>query len=666
MPAERGYEQQTGPSAGTMLPGRDSQEFGAGVGDALGQMGGQIHAQQVRAFQVDKKIEQDRQLSDWSHRYALHKENMDGIAREARSQSDPGGAGHGGRVRQANEAARDKLFEGITDPAVRRMAEQQWDGFSGALYGQEDDWTEAQRIAKAHGNNVKARALMSSRVFHDPSKLGAELQDGLLSIEMLNAPPDLKDKLAREFTIEAHDAAAQSLAATDPAGFRAAAQQGQFDVLGADRLAQLDRSADVEIRAREHAEKAAQAAKAADFNERMNTVVKGVGDGQPIDDKVFEGLEKEAEDLGIKADKRYDLQQARVTNSVGREYRSATPIVIANDLAALDAKIAKQGDKAPVELTLRRNALEKVLTSRRSQIGNDPLGEAAKSGVAVPAVDWNNPAPGQVQGRVQAAYTAQRLYGGQLTVLRPDEVAIFRGEYENGGPSKLKVLSGLDRIPDAFARQAAAEQIAPKDRQFQQMAQMRPEHRATVERGRQALAHNPKMLNPAEGDPQGAAATVTELNRDIDLALTAMQPDDAAAIKTSARQYYAGWLSGHGYKSVDEQFSREGYLVAIRAAGGGKVTPTLSTGGLGYWNGNPFWVPDGFGHEGFQLATRRDRLEQEKAGGGPVQPDGKTPFDLNKAWPVMIAPGKYRWDTKGGTVRDRRGGTYITSVEAGR
>ena len=666
MAIERAYEQQTGPAATQMLPGRDAREFGAGIGQALTQLGGQVHEQQVRAFQVDKKIEQDRQLAAWSHGYALHKENMDGLAREARNQSDPGGSGHGVRIRQANEAAKEKLFEGITDPTVRRMAEQQWDGFSGSLYGQEDDWSEAQRIAKSHSDNVETRNLMTSRVFRDPSALKSELQDGLLGIEMLNVPPDLKTRLAREFTVEAHDAAASSLAETDPEGFKVAAQKGEFDVLGAERLGQLDRSADVEIRARANQAKVEQAAKVAEFNQRMNVITKAVGDGQPMDDKVLADLEKEADALGIPPEKRYDLKQARVTNSVSREYRTATPNTIANDLAALDARLAKLGDKAPIDLTLRRNALEKVLANRRGQVSSDPLALAAKSGVVVPAVDWNNPAPGQVQGRLNAAYTTQKLYGGQLTPLRPDEVAVFRGEYQNGGPSKLRVLGSLDHIPDAFARQAAAEQIAPNDRQFQQLAQMRPEHRATVERGRQALIDKPKMLDPAPGDARGAGAAVTQINKDVDFALQAMQPDDAAAIKTSARQYYAGFLSGHGYQSVDDYFSRDGYLVAVRAAGGGKVSPTLSTGGLGYWNGTPFWVPDGFGHEGFQMAVRRDRMAQEKAGGGPVQPDGKTPFDLNKAWPVMIAPGKYRWDTKGGTVRDRSGAAYITSVEAGR
>ncbi|MBX9643379.1 MAG: hypothetical protein K2W91_04665 [Novosphingobium sp.] len=664
MPIETGYQAQLGPREGQAMPGGNAQGAMA-IGQALDQAGAMVHEQQVRAYTIEQKRQSDEELADFNHRMALHQQNVEAMAIEARNNSEPGGKGHVERMAAANDAGRDALFAGVKNPQVQRYAAARWDEYRSGLVNRETGWAEGQRMVKTLTDYAKAGKVNEAIVLRDRSQLKSVLSNELTSIELMHVSPDVKEKLASERIGSLYSAAAEGHLQNDPDGFQKAAQAGEYDVLGGDELARLNRQADSVKHSHKLAERAEKAANEADYNERVRFATKAVEDGQPIDDKVLDVLEQEGAALGVAPDKMYDLRQSRVTNQVAREYRSATPVLIADDLAKLDARIAKAGTKASADDVLRSNAMHKVLTKRREQVNSDPLGVAAQAGIDVPPVNWAMPDAAAVAGRVKAGRAAAALTGGEPQFIRPDEMAWFEAEYGKGTAGQLEVLKRLDLIDDPFDKAAAARQIAPRDRNFQHLAQLNRANRAMVMQGQQALKANGKMMTPGKDDPLGAAAHVSKVNTDIDVALKLAGAEDRQAIKDNARQWYAGFLASKGYQSVDDHFDKRSYDVAVRVAAGGTVSPRGSTGGLSYWNDHPIWVADGFSFEGLQMAFRRDHQRQLEAGGGPVQLDGKTPFDLSKAWPVMVAPGIYRWETKGGVVLDKRGGAFYSKVSAG-
>jgi hypothetical protein len=192
-----------------------------------------------------------------------------------------------------------------------------------------------------------------------------------------------------------------------------------------------------------------------------------------------------------------------------------------------------------------------------------------------------------------------------------------------------------------------------------------------VMRGQEALKATPNLLKVPDTDQRAKdriEGSMAAVEGELKIALKAMPPEYAEQALQAAREYQAGVLWNKGLGNVSEGYSEGGYRDAMRVALGGYKKDNAGTaiGGIGHWADNrPFVVPDGFSEPGFEVAVLRDRHRQEKEQRGPVDRDGKTPFDLKKAWPVMIRPGLYRWETSGGTVLNGRGERYISFVRAG-
>ena len=655
-----GYEQQTTPRAAAAMPLANPGTYGAGAGEAASQLGATLHAGQVQAYQLERKRTADQEAAKWSHDFTVHRGDLDELERDRRTA---GGENYTSDVMRANEAAKDKMLAGITEDGVRRQAMAQWDHYSEGLRSRASDWEEGQRVAGvalARGNALKTA---TGRVYRDPSKWQEELTLQLAANASLNVEPDVHAKLDHATDIELGSARLDSMSQTDPLQAKIDMAGGAFDFLGADALDGFNAKAESELRSRMVAARTEAVAAKSEFNAASALAIKQVNDGVPADDAALAQMEQQATALGL-ADRVYELGQAREINRVSGEYRSATPELIADDLAELDGEISRQGDKVAPKLVNRRAALAKVLTARRGEVASDPLAVGAKAGIAIADIDWAAPDPAAIEQRRTAAHAVSEMLGRPVVILRPDEAATMKAEMASGRAGRMRVLTQLDAIGDGFDKAAAARQIAPEDRAFQHLAQIRPEHRTTVISGQEALTANPAMLKPSKEDPRGVAGALAKVDAELAFALRSLSPEDAAAVQLTAQEYMAGQMAGLG-RTVDT-INEADYRRAMRVALGGGRRGTTSIGGLGHWSaGQAFIVPDGFSLQGFALGMRRDRLRQEAAGGGPVDSDGKTPFNLNQAWPVMIAPGRYRWETRVGTIKDRKGGNYISTVEAG-
>jgi len=223
------------------------------------------------------------------------------------------------------------------------------------------------------------------------------------------------------------------------------------------------------------------------------------------------------------------------------------------------------------------------------------------------------------------------------------------------------LLSQLDAIPAAGqARVNAARQIAPNDQHFQILAQINPDDRAMVMEGRKVLRDKGAKTFWGFKDNPEAGEMAAQINADLERAMKRVA-GSVKPIRDTAIQFATGVLARDATDADD--LTRATYLQAMRVALGGRNNDG-GIGGLGYWNGNPYVVADGFTQEGFEAAAVRAIRRQK--GNPPVNPDG-SPANLARAIPVFVGPGRYQWETVGGDiVLGKNGKPYVTEVVAGK
>jgi len=667
MPVEEGYQARVMPTAGAAMPLASAETYGAGMGRAIDQAGQTIQQVELRKYELQRKVTADREAADFGHKFAQYRQAMD----QVELQRQNGGIdGYTNDVVAAADAGRQGLLDGITEESVLRQAERQLDEYGTNLHGRSSEWEQVQRAAKRVVDEKQTQDLQEGRVYANPSKWGEELALGYARIDAMPVTELQRAKIRDEFRDKTGIAALASTVQSDPVQAKAYLASGAFDFLGAERLDHFNRSADAEIHSRDVQARSAAAAARSQIDQEAGLILKQVGDGKPLDDGQIAQVEARAKAAGVSPERLYEIGKARQVNAVRSQYQAATPQVIANDLNDLNAHIAQQGSKASDADIARRDALEKVLETRRKEAAADPLSLAAANGVQVAPINWAAPDPAALQQRSLAARTAAQMTGMPMKYLQPDEVAAMQAQARTGQKGRIGVLETLDHIEDPFDRAAAARQVAPDDKNFQHLAQIGATTRRIVISGQEALHANPKLLTPAPQDPRGVKDAMGRVEGELAVALKAMSPDDYAAVRDTTHEIFAGLMSSRGSSSIDNFWGSNGeeaYRVALRLALGGAGVGNNKIGGLGHWAGmQPFIVPDGFSLAGFGQAVTREHAARRKAGSGPVDVDGKTDFNLNRAWPVMIGPGRYRWETSAGTVKARGGGDYISDLGAGR
>lgn len=677
MPAERGYESQTMPSAAPMAPERDPREFGAGIGQAMQGLAGQVHEQDVRSFKVERQLEQDRQLAEWSKRFALHKQNMDGIGRDARATAQPGGMGHGHRIRETNEAARESLLDGIDDPTVRRLAEKQWTDYGTALYGQEGDWEEAQRTAKVVTDTGIANDTEINRIRRsdDPKAYASGLQAMLERNALLNVPPDVRMKLDQAAVQGAGTAFIQNLQDSNPQMAKAVLNSGEFDFLDPGTREQLLAGADVEIRRREAAaEHQANVAKAQQ-KEAIATLEQYDRDGMPVPDEQWDAAIKAARDMGDESGA-VELEGMKANSRFARIYQGTSPVQREQALGKLKAL-----KKPSVDQLREIKWLEDRRGSLDSRFDSDPVGWAtqnAPAGSGPPPGDINDPTV--ARARVGWSRTMAGAYG------RPDFPILSRAEAfqlgelrQSGMQGELRVLGWIDSLPDDRARRQAAREIAPGDKTFQAMALVTPRARETIRRGNEAFKANPRFLTPDRGTREGRdrADMMDRSDNDLRVAMKAFSPADVQAAVVIGRQFTAGVLSGSG---KDVNWMNAGtYRMGQRVAVGGAVKHGRDVGGVAYWSNYPVLLPTELvlnpnqevpGKVGsFGTAIANDMRQRKEY---PVNPDGSTAA-IQYLRPVLTGVvydqrgtevWLYRWEDRSGRpVQSNKGGDFVSRVE---
>lgn len=655
MAQERGYESQVTPRATAARPLATAESFGAGAMRALSEAGEQLHRGNIRDAEIERKLKEDRELADWSHKYALHRQNMDGVVTQARSSAGPGAAGHRENVAKANEAARETLMAGISSPRIKRLAQAQWDEYTTRLADSESNFEEGQRVAKVVTDEAETQKLQTNLVRRgvEPEAYKQELQLGYDRIDALQTDDATRGKLKRALENGLGSAFIQRLQDTDPVVARGLLDSGAFDHLDPDVLEQLRNGADVEIR-RKAAELDHQAAtEKAAWREKFATIQAQAGNGIEIPDQEIKAAIGAAEAMGDTSTAE-NLRGLAYDNGFAKVYRGQTPLQREQRLAALRGK-AKPSEAEQREI--------KWLTDKRGELDNrfdsDPVGwaiENAPAGTKPLAGDITDPAV--IEQRINWARTARQTYGRPMPYLTRAEATQLAQRREESQGGEREVLALLDRFPEGEDRAIAARQIAGNDAVFQHLAQLDPAFRGTIRAGADAIKANAKLVAPSESNEPDAFAAMAAVDARVDRALKEFSPADTAAVKTVARQFLAGVMVKRGLSA--EQIDEATYDTAIRVALGGDVRGSgkdrRPTGGLGSWGGTAFVLPEG--HDNTTFGQSIGNLLRSKPELRPVNPDGSE-IPIGSLRPVLVGPNRYRWETPDGRVAMRKGGEVL-------
>jgi len=654
MPLAPGYEPRIMPEAGQAMPLASAESYGAGIGQSLAQAGEQLHSDQIRAFQIEKKRAQDSQLADWSSRFAKYRQDMSDYALQQRNIAGPGAVGHTAAIQKQAEAQRDALFTGISDKTVQLHAREQWDEFATKLHNSESDFETSSGIAKVVTDRSDALDLAANRVRHgsgeDPKAYSDELRIALSDNQALNVDDATRQKLNKYAEEKMGAAYVQHLQDVNPRLARASLDSGAFDHLPPALLEQLRNGSDVEIRRADAAGQHQIAVEKGQYTEALATVTAKAAQGIDVSGDL-PALAQQATRFG-------DTSGLENLKKLDRESRYAKiwggtpPLQRENRIIELQKVLpAKRSEDQQAELAWlneKRGGLD-------SQFHNDPIGFVethGKPNEQPPALDPAHPET--FAARAQWAQSMVPAYGS-MNLLSGNEVKALNQQRQSGANGEAQVIAQLSQFGGAYAK-AAARQVDPNDAYLQHVVTLPGDIQHMALQGKQARKADPTIIHTDDPDiKEGLGFTAASL----DQALAALPITDRNAVLETARDIAAYKLreSHAGPKSINGAVWWQSVNAALGARGLGKD----QKGGIGNWPGDhAFLVPSGMTQNQF-VNTVFDLVKKhpEKA---PLNADG-SPANLRYAYPVWVRPGVYKFmvgnrDVIGRDAKGKPGGTW--------
>ena len=638
MPAEQTYERQLGPRAPVAMPLATPEQYGAGLGAAIADAGEALHRAELRAYGLQRQQTADQEAADFDHRFALYRQNMGDISREARSTAPEGAAGHAQRMREALDAGREATLGSVAEDSVRRRAQGQWDEFATRFIDGEADFEEGKRVGKLVTDTKSATDISANLARRDPTAYKSELSHRLEAIDGLSIDADSKAKLARETEQVVAIGFLNGVTDRTPALTRELIDKGTFDsVLTPEQLDQLRNGAEVELRRVEAAAHQQQTQAKAEFSEELQTTRELIGQGRVVDDAALRRLEASAGALGDDSS-RAVVQGWRAENKLAKIYQQQTPLQMEQRLTALAAKGDKIGDGEAIE----RKWIQDHIGARTAQFNSDPAGTLARAGANMPPLDFTK--PDTISQRVRWAKVQSKATGYPVPVLTANEAKAFAAQKASGRAGMLGTMEALGRLPGSEA-QAAARQIDPNDKQFQHLVTLPDPYRRLAIEGRAALQGKRVVLDPSKTDYSGKGGTNDEkLFADQDRAffnvLRVLPGDQRQAIAATAMEIFAGVVEAGDPLSAPTRW--KALNLALGAVGNGPD----QKGGMAVWGDSVFLLPEKSTARAFTQIVRGEVLARG-AEARPVNPDGSA-FDLFRAHPVLVGKGIYEFRSKGG------------------
>lgn len=637
MPQEQTYERQLGPRGPVAMPLATPDQFGAGLGNAIADAGEALHRAELRAYQLERQQTADQEAADFDHRFALVRQNVGDISREARGHAPPGAAGHAQRMREALDAGREATLGSVTEDAVRRRAQGQWDEFATRFLDGESDFEEGKRVGKLVTDTKAATDIAANLARRDPDAYKSELSHRLEAIAGLSIDADSKAKLARETEQVVAIGFLNGVTDRTPALTRELIDKGAFDsVLEPQQLSQLRDGAEAELRTQQReAEHQATLAKS-ELSETIATAKQLESDGVEVPEATLAALQSRAAAAGDTSTAA-DIAGIRASNGFAKIYTAATPLQREAREAELASKTKpSEGDQRELKwLQDHRGGLD-------SKWNSDPAGAAAAAGGGLPPLDFEDAQ--SIVARVRWAKVQSKATGYPVPVLTANEARAFAAQKASGRAGLLGTMEALGRLPGREA-QAAARQIDPNDKQFQHLVTLPDPYRRLAIEGRAALQGKRVVLDPNKPEYAGKGG-FADLERFAKQdgaffeVLRVLPGEQRQAIAATAMEIFAGVVEVGDPLSASTRW--KALNLALGAVGNGQD----QQGGMATWGDSVFLLPERTTARAFTLTVRGEVLARGAAA-RPVNPDGSA-FDLFRAHPVLVGKGIYEFRSKGG------------------
>lgn len=671
------------------------EAFGAGVAEAGEQAAASYQQRQLQANQIFLNNKYDADLTAGQQRLLMLQDQMAQVKTAAQTDGTVPFDQYQTHVLGSFDNLAGQVTDGVTNAKIaRQLAAQVAEQRSQTLIGA-GQFQAAQTAAIANdGVTQLANSYVgNARQYASIDQLQQGQMNFATAVHSLAGVTD-SDRAA----LAEHGIASQATAyfqaklySADPQDVIAAKQaidDGTASHVGVPgpALETLDRLAGVRMRAVAGQQQAAAGAQKAAFMVGADQITRTIdaGGSLPLEQvwqaeaqartlaQAAAAAGKPDEALAAKADQ---LHLAGVKIDVNGQYGSMPPAQVAiaaqNAQAAIAAKQAA-GQTVSLDEGAHATALAALSSRINGQLQNDPTQLAAAHGIALAPLD-----PGHPQSFANRTVQMQQLglaikSAVPLPPLSSDETQQFARQAATGDAGRLAVLGQLDHF-DPVTRAQAARQIMPGDGTLVAEAQMDAGNRQTVQAGRDKLVANPGFWNTkptgsASGPPPGQAAW-TAASAQIDDALRLISPTDRAGIKQTAQNWLAGFYAAQG-RADSTGITPQDTDTALRVAlGGGYHTDPatghrVATGGISHWGSsqNAYVVPEKMTGAQFQTGVYNQVQTDRAAGGGPVQADGKSPFDLKYATPVLTGGTSYMFRAGQNYVKAPNGRPYVLKL----
>ena len=658
MPQEQIYQPQVAPGGTAGVPMASPQDFGAGVGQGIAELGGALHRHELDAYKIERQQRADAQAADFNARFAQAREDADKASIDARTNAAPGGAGHAEAMAKWWADRKATLTDGITEDSLRRSATAQIDQFGASFETQAYQFQEGARIGKVSTDTQSAADISAARARRDPTAYHQELGLAHAAImSMVGVPADVKDKLLKHYDETSTVGYFEGWIDRDPKQVAAQLDSGAYDTLiSAPQAERLRNAAEARIHMNDAAARADAAHAIAVAREQLGkTEVQLRSGGGSYDDRLK---------LAAQFDAMGDYSKAEEWRGEAVTFKAATGTGSWNledqeaKLAELDAK-RNSGGLSPTEANFYKGLKQQHdgKVERLAKPGG-ALVDLQYSGVRLTPLDPNNPASFAKRAS-DATIAAQRAKRLSVEPLLPSDIPTYK-DLATGTPAQqLQAIDMLKHFDDPRVIAGAARQIAKdSDGAFRIAALLQHDVARDVLIGDETLRQRPQIWNQ------------NKARKDFDSwygpAVARVGGGFGNDIFEAAKRFYAQRADdGHGTDYDPGKFAEAIETVLGRTQQGGAVVGGVARD----VKGNLITIAprDMNPNEMLQTFARAAPLDYAHAAGGHApryadgSPMGETFFKTLR--PTFLTDGIYGFrDASGRLVHDDKGGTYAVDI----
>lgn len=647
MALEPGYERQVGGGTAVSLPNASAASFGADIGDNLQQLGGALE----RRHHVETQLAADQELADFNARSAAARAEADRWSTDARTNMQPGAAGHAKAAEDWWTARRDQLLTGITNGRVRRAAEHQLDEFGSRFGASEYQFEVGARVGKQTADTQAAIDVSANRArqLHDNKAYSEELSFQLQSIDALEGvPADVKQKLSKYAEESISVGFANGLQETNPKALVALVDTGIFnDLMSPAQIDQAKNGASIEIRRADAQAAHQQQLQAAALRDEVSTLKTQVSAGVQVPDAQLASAQSRLEALGDNSGAT-EIRVLRTEAGIRREADVWKPAQFDAEINTLAAK----AKRSPAE-DIRLATLRKMRPGAAATFNSNPGEWAAKNGMAPPALNLADPQ--SIAARKSWARTVSSAAGRPVPILMANEAADLRARAGESPKARLAVVDQIAAMGDYRSITSVARQIAPNDAMLARLATLPRDIRTASVAGAEVRQGNRTLIDGVAGT-EAREAFDTRLGAAAQL----MNPADLNAAFDTARNLYA-----YSTRDGAQAYEEGKFAPFIHQALGGTLGPRGERlGGVGRVNGAPLLLTPNMTQDRFDRAWSRFTFRQSDR--TPVWQDGRamTPVEVKRYQPTLRPDGRYEFHGPNNQIlKVKSGGIWTVDFE---